>query len=50
MTDELDRIRAEQRACADYIAENGYDRGAAQGASDWFTEELLYLRDSGGVA
>ncbi len=41
---ELDRIRQEQRAAAvNYLA--GGDRGAALGMADWFTEELLFLRE-----
>lgn len=42
---ELAAMRAEQRRCVEYIGLHGFDRGAAQGASDWFTEEILYLRE-----
>lgn len=41
----LDVIRAEQQRCVEYMETYGCDRGAAQGASDWFTEEILYMRD-----
>jgi hypothetical protein len=41
MNAELDRIRAEQRAAAEYLAENPGDRGATLWLADWFTEELL---------
>lgn len=41
---ELDRVRQEQRtAAANYIADG--DRGTALGMADWFTEELLFLRE-----
>jgi len=42
---ELAAMRAAQRRCVEYIGLHGFDRGAAQGASDWFTEEILYLRE-----
>lgn len=46
---EVERCRAEQRRCRDWLAQHGHDagvngedsRGARLGCSDWLMEELL---------
>lgn len=41
---ELERVRAEQMACAQYILSGGPDqRGAWDGLRDWYAEEILIL-------
>ena len=42
---ELGRIRAEQKRCVEDLAANGPGRGAENGALDWMSEELFYLRE-----
>ena len=43
----LERIRAEQLACAAEVLNGNPDqRGAWQGCTDWFLEELLYLKEA----
>ena len=45
---ELQRCRAEQRECVEYLAGDGKDRrGVISGLLDWFTEEILLMEDGG---
>lgn len=42
MSNEIQQCRDEQKRCAQHIIDGGEDtRGAAQGMSDWFAEEIL---------
>ncbi len=44
---DLQRARAEQAQCRDYLRKHGYDRGAALGLFDNLMEEcILLLRES----
>lgn len=45
MSERMERILAEQRQCAEYLIENGHDRGAALGLADWVAEEILLRRE-----
>lgn len=45
MCNDLQVAIREQQRCADYLVQNGYDRGASLGLADWMAEEVIIRRN-----